>query len=113
MINKKLKVVNEDDVDIIVTPSIWNPQNIRILNTEDCGEKGVCYTETKQTWISLLKHINEDDIYLTSVEESIHQAIRDNATGIGDESLYVNLEQEEWVVERMFWALSGWILLDE
>jgi len=88
----------------------WSPQNIRILNTEDCTEKGVCYEETMQTWISLLKHVSIEDIILTSIEESIHQAIRSEVVGIPDESKNFNIEQEEWGLERIFWVMEDWIL---
>ena len=51
----------------------WRPQNMRIINREDCEEKGVCYEESKQTWITLHKHISEQDLIYTSIEETIHQ----------------------------------------
>ncbi len=54
---------------------LWRPQNIRFINREDCDEKGVCYEESKMTWITLHKHLSEQDIIYTSIEESIHQCL--------------------------------------
>lgn len=81
---------------------------MRIINREDSAEKGVCYDESKQTWISLHKHISENDLIITSIEESTHEALI--KTGISEKA---NVEQEEWFVEQMFWALNGWILDEE
>lgn len=83
----------------------WQPQNFRIINREDGNEKGVCYEESKQTWVTLHKHISIDDIIDTCTEESVHQVLR--MIGISNKA---NVEQEEWFVEQMFWALRGWIL---
>jgi hypothetical protein len=92
--------------------SNWHPQGMRILNTEDSNEKGVCYGSSLTTWVSLLKHITQRDIEDTCVEESIHQAIRDETIGLPNESELFDVEQEEWMVERMFWTLEGWYLVD-
>jgi len=86
----------------------WKPQNFRIINREDSDEKGVCYDESKQTWVTLHKHISEDDIILTSIEESIHQCM-----AMFELSLISNIEQEEWFVEQVFWVMCDWILDDE
>lgn len=83
----------------------WQPQNMRVINTEDSNEKGVCYEESKQTWVSLHKHVSEEDILITCTEESIHEALR--IIGISNK---VDVEQEEWFVEKVFWAMQGWIL---
>ena len=86
----------------------WKPQNIRLINMEDCDEKGVCYPESKQTWVTLHSHLSERDIIDTSIEESIHQCI--DMCGMG---LIANSEQEEWFVEKIFWVMRGWILIDD
>ena len=86
----------------------WKPQNFRLINREDSDEKGVCYPESKQTWVTLHHHISEIDLVNTSIEESVHQVL--SMFGL---DVYTNVEQEEWFIEQMFWALSGWILLDE
>ena len=86
----------------------WRPQNMRIINREDCEEKGVCYEESKQTWITLHKHISEQDLIYTSIEETIHQCFA--MMGLKDIS---NTEQEEWFIEQMFWVFNDWILIDE
>ena len=86
----------------------WRPQNMRIINREDCEEKGVCYEESKQTWITLHKHISEEDLVHTSIEETIHQCLA--MFGLNDIS---NPEQEEWFVEMLFWTMNDWILIDE
>ena len=39
----------------------WKPQNFRFINREDSDEKGVCYEESRQTWVTLHHHISEDD----------------------------------------------------
>jgi hypothetical protein len=83
----------------------WQPQNMRIINREDSAEKGVCYEESRQTWVTLHKHVSIPDIIITSVEETVHQCIA--KAGLTD---ITNTEQEEWFVEQMFWALEGWIL---
>lgn len=83
----------------------WQPQNIRIINREDSGEKGVCYPNSKQTWITLHKHVSLEDIYNTSMEESIHQCL--SMFGMDEKT---DGEQEEWFVEQAFWAYQGWIL---
>ena len=85
----------------------WKPQNFRFINREDSDEKGVCYEESKQTWVTLHHHISEDDLINTSVEESVHQVL--SMFGLDTIS---NIEQEEWFVEQMFWALSGWTFND-
>ena len=86
----------------------WRPQNIRLINMEDCDEKGVCYSESKQTWITCHSHLSILDIIDTSVEESVHQCI--DMCGM---SLVANQEQEEWFVEKLFWVMRGWILTDD
>jgi len=85
----------------------WKPQNIRLINREDSDEKGVCYEESRQTWITLHKHISIKDIISTSIEESVHECL-----SISGLSLISNIEQEEWFIEQMFWALNDWTLLD-
>lgn len=95
-----------------IRESCWHPQGMRLFNTEDSNEKGVCYGSSKTTWVSLLKHTTQKDIIDTCVEESIHQAIRDEITGTSDESVNFDGEQEEWAVERIFWVLEGWYLDD-
>ena len=95
-----------------IRTSKWNPQNIRTINTEDGNEMGCCYGTSMRTWLTLLKHTTEADFIDTSIEESIHQAIRDDITGAPDESLYFDVEQEEWAIERIKWALADWILID-
>lgn len=82
--------------------------NIRIASPEDGNEKGVYYPETRQTWISLAKHISDQDIDDTMMEESIHLAIRDDSYGMRDESIHMNIEQEEQMIEKMFWVLAEW-----
>lgn len=99
--------MKKPDVEIRTTD--WNPQNIRTLNTEDISEKGVCYGSTKQTWISNIRHIDIQDIINTSIEESIHQAIMSDVTGAPNESENFDIEHEEWVMERIFWAMNDWI----
>jgi len=83
--------------------------NIRIMNPEDSNEKGVCYPETRQTWVSLIKHINNQDLDDTMMEEGIHLAIRDESYGMKDESIHMNIEQEEQMIEKMFWVLAEWV----
>ena len=41
--------------------SDWN-YDFRIINMQDSDEKGVCYSQTKQVWISLHSHESFDDI---------------------------------------------------
>ena len=86
----------------------WKPQNMRLINREDCDEKGVCYTESKQTWVTLHSHLSERDIIDTSIEESLHQCM--DMCGM---TLIANNEQEEWFVEKLFWVMRGWILTDD
>lgn len=81
----------------------WKPQNFRLINREDSDEKGVCYEESKQTWVTLHRHISEEDLINTSIEESVHQCMF--MFGV---DLIANIEQEEWFVEQMFWVLNGW-----
>lgn len=83
----------------------WQPQNFRIINREDGNEKGVCYTSSKQTWVTLHKHTSIEDIIDTCTEESVHQCL--SMAGMDDKA---DGEQEEWFIEQMFWALRGWIL---
>ena len=85
----------------------WKPQNFRFINREDSDEKGVCYEESRQTWVTLHRHISEEDLINTSIEESVHQVL--SMFGLDTIS---NIEQEEWFVEQMFWALSGWTFND-
>ena len=85
----------------------WKPQNFRFINREDSDEKGVCYEESRQTWVTLHHHISEADLINTSIEESVHQAL--SMCGL---SLISNIEQEEWFLEQMFWVLSEWIISD-
>lgn len=82
----------------------WKPQNFRLINFQDSSEKGVCYEETKQTWITLHNHKSENDIIITSIEESIHEAIV-----IINEQLNMDMEQEEELVKRLFWCMNDWI----
>ncbi|RLD65715.1 MAG: hypothetical protein DRI84_06200, partial [Bacteroidetes bacterium] len=49
--------------------------DFRIINMQDSDEKGVCYQQTKQVWITLHLHGSFDDIIDTSVHESIHNEI--------------------------------------
>tara|TARA_R100000963_G_C4598315_1_gene72951 strand:+ start:290 stop:571 length:282 start_codon:yes stop_codon:yes gene_type:complete len=87
---------------------LWRPQNIRFINREDSDEKGVCYEESKMTWITLHKHLSEQDIIFTSIEETLHQCLAMcNMTEIS------NIEQEEWFVEMVFWVINDWVLIDE
>lgn len=95
---------DQPDIRESKTPAM----NIRILNPEDAGEKGVCYPETKQSWISLHLHIGYQDIYDTMIEEGIHIAIRDESFGMKDESVMCNIEQEEQMIEKTFWILADW-----
>jgi hypothetical protein len=85
----------------------WKPQNFRLINREDSDEKGVCYEESRQTWVTLHRHISDEDLLNTTIEESVHQCM--SMFGL---DLISNIEQEEWFVEQMFWALSGWIIND-
>lgn len=85
----------------------WKPQNFRIINREDSDEKGVCYEESRQTWVTLHHHISDIDLITTSIEESVHQALA--MCGL---SAIANFEQEEWFIEQMFWTLSGWTIND-
>ena len=86
----------------------WQPQNFRLINREDSSEKGVCYEESKQTWVTLHKHISLEDIYATCMEETVHQCL--SMFNLGAIS---NVEQEEWFVEQVFWAYNDWILMED
>tara|TARA_R110002126_G_scaffold130753_1_gene274288 strand:+ start:1690 stop:1956 length:267 start_codon:yes stop_codon:yes gene_type:complete len=85
----------------------WKPQNMRLINREDGSEKGVCYEESRQTWVTLHHHLSIRDIITTSIEESTHEALT-----MCNSSLISNIEQEEWFIEQMFWVLSDWILTE-
>ncbi|MDC3257145.1 hypothetical protein OAU44_00055 [bacterium] len=78
-----------------------------MINREDSDEKGVCYPESKQTWVTLHHHISEMDLVNTSIEESVHQIL-----SMFNLELISNVEQEEWFIEQMFWALNDWSLVD-
>ena len=85
----------------------WKPQNFRLINREDSDEKGVCYEESKQTWVTLHHHISEHDIINTSIEESLHQCL-----AICGLNIISNFEQEEWFLEQVFWILNDWVFND-
>ena len=53
----------------------WKPQNFRLINREDSDEKGVCYEESRQTWVTLHRHISDEDLLNTTIEESVHQCL--------------------------------------
>jgi len=99
----------QENFQIIET--LWNSQDFRLINFQDSAEKGVCYGTTKQTWVTLHHHKSIDDILISSVEESIHQAICDDISGtMEDESGIMDVEHEEELVKRLFWAMNDWIL---
>ena len=49
--------------------------DFRNINMQDSDEKGVCYSQTKQVWISLHLHESLNDIIDTIIHESLHNAI--------------------------------------
>lgn len=104
-----MKQKNFHDIFQIIETS-WNSQDFRLINFQDAAEKGVCYPSTKQTWVTIHQHKSIDDIIISSVEESLHQAIRDESGGMIDESVSMDAEHEEELVKRLFWAMNGWIL---
>ena len=103
---QKMRAKWSDKMEI--RESDWHPQNFRIMNTEDPFEKGVCNFQRFLTWVSLWKHLRQFDIIDTCTEESVHQAIASETCGIIEDEF--DTEEEEWMMEKIFWALEGWIL---
>lgn len=97
----------QDNFQIIETS--WEAQDFRLINFQDSSEKGVCYPSTKKTWITMHQHKSQDDIIISSIEESIHQAIMDDTNGLVDESVNIDMEQEEELVKRLFWFMNDWV----
>lgn len=89
--------------------SQWNPQDYRLINFQDSSEKGVCYEESRQTWVTMHQHKSESDFITTSIEESLHQALREDVTGMENESENMDGEQEEELVKRLFWFMNDWV----
>ena len=78
---------------------------------QDSDEKGVCYTQTKQVWITLHLHESIEDILDTIIHESLHQAITDK-TVVEDESENMGIEQEHELIKRVRWVLNDWIFFE-
>lgn len=84
-------------------------QDFRFFNPQDSGEYGVCYENSKKSWVTLHLHESFDDIVNTAVHESIHMAIRDDMGCDMNEMQNMDGEEEHEVMKRVFWALNGWI----
>lgn len=97
----------EDNFTIVDT--LWSPQDFRLINFQDATEKGVCYGNTKQTWVTLHNHKSMNDLIITSIEESLHQAINDDSYGMPNETESMDVEHEEELVKRLFWCINDWI----
>ena len=91
--------------------------DFRTINMQDSDEKGVCYSLTKQVWITLHLHGSFDDIIDTAVHESIHNAICLDLWNIEkrpmDESLAMDGEQEHELMKRISWVSNDWIYFEE
>lgn len=96
-------------MDFVLVESEWSSQDFRLINFQDASEMGVCYSRTKQTWITLHQHKSISTIINTSIEESIHQSISDETHGMPSEEDNMNVEQEEELVKRLFWHINDWI----
>ncbi len=97
-----------EEYDVIY--SDWT-HNFRNINMQDSDEKGVCYTQTKQVWITLHLHESIEDIFDTIIHESLHQAITDKTVG-EDESENMGIEQEHELIKRVRWVLNDWIFFE-
>ena len=91
--------------------------DFRIINMQDSEEKGVCYSQTKQVWISLHRHESFNDIIDTTIHESIHNAICIDVWKVEktpmDESLMMEVEQEHELIKRISWVLNDWVYFEE
>lgn len=81
--------------------SEWT-QDIKCIDKEFGGNRGICLPETKRTIIFLNRHENEVDIINTMVHESIHCCISDEEY-FGDEPLIIDIEKEHEIIRQMAW----------
>jgi hypothetical protein len=90
--------------------------DFRNINMQDSDEKGVCYSQTKQVWISLHLHESLNDIIDTIIHESLHNAICIDVWKVEkrpmDESLIMEIEQEHELIKRISWVLNDWVDLE-
>tara|TARA_R110000751_G_scaffold98738_1_gene191911 strand:+ start:72 stop:434 length:363 start_codon:yes stop_codon:yes gene_type:complete len=90
--------------------------DFRNINMQDSDEKGVCYSQTKQVWITLHLHESFNDIIDTIIHESLHNAICLDLWKVEkrsmDESLIMEIEQEHELIKRISWVLNDWVDLE-
>lgn len=96
-------------MNLTIVETLWHPQDFRLINFQDSSEKGVCYNVSKQTWVTLHNHKSIDDLLISSIEESIHQAIREDDYGMINDAEIMDMEHEEELVKRLFWFMNDWI----
>jgi hypothetical protein len=82
--------------------------DFRAFNPQDASEFGVCYSGTKQVWITLHRMESIQNIIDTIIHEEIHQAICSKVVG-EDESDNMDMEQEHEMMKRIIWCLNDWI----
>ena len=99
----------------VIIQSDW-VQNFRVINFQDATERGVCYGESKQVWISLHLHESITDIVDTINHESLHQAIKSDFNGMSKDSMdmgdTMDGEQEHELMKRVTWNIHDWVDFD-
>ena len=91
-------------------------QDFRNINYGDTTEKGVCYYDTKQVWITLHMHESIADIISTIIHESLHNAlaldVEKTDKRVMNISELMDIEQEHMLIKKAIWAYNDWVSFD-
>jgi hypothetical protein len=91
-------------------------QDFRNINYGDTTEKGVCYYDTKQVWITLHMHESIADIISTIIHESLHNAlaldVEKTDKRVMNISELMDMEQEHLLIKKTIWAYNDWVSFD-
>jgi len=91
-------------------------QDFRNINYGDTTEKGVCYYDTKQVWITLHMHESIADIISTIIHESLHNALALDVEKTDKRAMNISelmdIEQEHMLIKKAIWAYNDWVNFD-
>ena len=102
MSNGRLLADLYPDVDFHADLSEW-VFDIKFIDKEFGGNRGICIPETKRVVIFLNRHENAEDIMNTMVHEAIHCCISDEEYFGDGEPLIIDIEKEHEIIRQMAW----------